>query len=112
MNSFELVNLKQNSVVIYMISGVLNGQLMLTQNGTERTSKYISSATPLNQTIRINDDDLARIANATYVNVYWFVDCEYVGQTEDWNVTNFFKAENETHNIEALLMVGFCNFNV
>lgn len=91
----------------FLISGVLNGQLELAQNGTVRSTDYISSATPLNQTIRISDNDMARISNASYVNVYWFVDCEYVGQTEEWDVTNLFKKENETHNIEALLMASF-----
>lgn len=80
---------------------------MLTQNETERTTDYISSADPLNQIIQINSTDLTRIENATYVSIYWFLDCQYIGQTDEWNATNFFKIENATHNLEALLVASF-----
>lgn len=88
-------------------SDVLNGELMLTQNGTERNTSYISSDVPLNQTIQINPADLTSIANASYVTVHWFIDCAYVGQSEEWNQTRFFKNENASHNIEALLVASF-----
>lgn len=80
---------------------------MLVQNGTERTTNYISSADPLNQAIEINAYDLARIKNASYVSVYWFLDCQYIGQSDEWNATNFFKKENATYNLEALLVASF-----
>lgn len=80
---------------------------MLIQNGTVRDTEYISSATPLNQSIQINDADMTSLANASYVSVYWFIDCEYIGQSEQWNASNFFKKENSTHNIEVLLVGSF-----
>lgn len=89
------------------ILDVLNGELLLTQNGTKRETEFISSATQLNQTIQIKESDVVKMANATYVTVYWFVDCEYVGQSDQWNSSNFFKKENATHNIEALLIASF-----
>lgn len=55
----------------------------------------------------MSDSDLTSIANASYVTIYWFVDCEYVGQSEQWNASNFFNVENATHNIEALLVASF-----
>lgn len=47
--------------------GILNGDLILMQNGTERKTEYISSADPLSQTIEIRDLDRQSIANASYV---------------------------------------------
>lgn len=90
-----------------MFTDTLNGELILSQNGTQRNATYISSATPLNQHIQINKSDMASIANASYVTVYWFVDCQYMGQSEDWNQTQLFRKENATHNIEALLVASF-----
>lgn len=100
------INVK-STINFHYFAGILNGELVLTQNGTVRSTEYISSATPLNQMIRVSDGDITSIANASYVSVFWFVDCEYVGQSDEWNSTNMFKTENATHNIEALLVASF-----
>lgn len=82
----------------------MNGNLTLIQNGTERITEYISSDQPLQQTINLNAADLDFIKrNATYIETYWFIDCEYVNKTDGYTALNHFKHENQTYNIEALI---------
>lgn len=91
-------------LLLNFLLDILNGNLTLTQNGTERTTTYISSAQPLLQTIAINAGDWDFLKrNATYFETYWFVDCEYVNKTDGLTIQHRFQNENATHNLEALM---------
>lgn len=90
-----------------IFSATLNGELELRQNGTARSTSFISSGSPLNQSIQINAQDFSALKNATYVTTYWFVDCQYVGQSESLSAIKHFNDENSTHSLEALVVASF-----
>lgn len=89
-------------------TGTLNGHLTLSQNGTLRDTVYVSSDQPLQQLIAIDQADMDLLnKNATYIETYWFIDCEYVNKTDGLTAQNHFKTENSTHDLEVLVVASF-----
>lgn len=80
----KLIQESSSNVYIHSSStGTLNGNLTLSQNGTVRENTYISSAQPLQQIVTISAADMNYLKqNATYIETYWFIDCEYVNKTD------------------------------
>lgn len=82
--------------------------MLLTQNQTLRKTEFISSAELLNQTVYISDTDMIYLlAKATYITTYWFIDCRYVGPSNNFTLINHYKKENSKYDIEGLVVASF-----
>lgn len=69
---------------------------------------YISN---LNETkimidMRKGDYDFI-MKNATAISTYWFIDCKYYGQTNDFTFAYNFTSPDVTHEIEALVIASY-----
>jgi hypothetical protein len=66
---------------IFSITNRFNGLMQLTQtNDTVRDNGFVSSASNTTHNIIISDKDRKFYNNATYIRVFWFVDCQYLGK--------------------------------
>lgn len=98
---FSSVILQNDNTNIYF-TDLLNGELTLSQNGTVRSTEYISSAHELNETVSILPTDLEFLTkNATYITTYWFVDCEYMGASNSLTSISKYLNENQKYDIEV-----------
>lgn len=86
---------------------MLNGQLMLTQNDTVVNSTYVSSTLPLNQTIALSESDQRALSRAAYVQTFWFINCQYIGTSDELSTLSNFTQENSTYTVEALVVASF-----
>lgn len=59
-----------------------------------------------NVTIQIREGDMDYLKNATTVSTYWFIDCKYYGQTNDFNFSYNFTNSDTSHVIEALIVAS------
>ncbi|XP_059612516.1 uncharacterized protein LOC132258962 isoform X2 [Phlebotomus argentipes] len=92
----------------FNITALLNGDLELSQNGTVRENEFVASELQVDHTIRLKESDMALLKqNATYVQTFWFIDCAYVGFTENYTLFNQYKTENQKYNIEALVVASY-----
>ncbi|XP_074098754.1 uncharacterized protein LOC141527257 isoform X2 [Cotesia typhae] len=92
----------------FEISPLLNGNLTIVQPNNTAASEYISSASEAEILIKLRKGDADYIeANATEITTYWFVDCKYYGQTNDFSFRfNFTKPETEA-SLEALVVASY-----
>lgn len=91
----------------FQVTDLLNGMMDLSQNGTARDTDYVSSQQPVNHTIALKAADSKLIAKSAYQRVYWFIDCVYVGQTDNLTFTNLYNKERAKYEIEALLVLSY-----
>lgn len=70
--------------------------------------KFVSTAfeTQFGVDIRKGDYDFI-IEKATSISTYWFIDCKYYGQTNNFNFSYNFTNSNVTRGIAALVMVSY-----
>lgn len=69
---------------------------------------YVSSGSEARVKIDVRKGDLEFIKKkATSISTFWFVDCKYFGQTDDFNFKTNFTKVNATYNIEALIVASF-----
>ncbi|XP_050464993.1 uncharacterized protein LOC126858579 [Cataglyphis hispanica] len=92
----------------FEITEYLNGNITIKQNDKTIVGDYISS---LNETkvmidIRKGDHDFI-MQNATTISTYWFIDCQYYGQTNDFAFAYNFTTPGMTHEIGALVIVSY-----
>lgn len=93
--------------ISFNLTSMLNGEMQLVQNETVINSTYISSTLPLNQTIALSDSDKKALEKAAYVNTFWFINCQYIGTSNELSTLSNFTRENDTYTIEALLVASF-----
>lgn len=100
---------KARTQISFDVTNHFNGQMQLTQNpnNTIRENGYVSSWTPTLHSILISEKDNKLLSKAAYFRVYWFIDCIYVGLTDELNFTNWYQKENEKYQVEALLEISY-----
>ncbi|KAJ6624807.1 hypothetical protein Bhyg_17572, partial [Pseudolycoriella hygida] len=87
---------------------LINGELLLTQNGTVQPAEFVSSAVELNQTILISPTDMEYLSeNATDITTHWFVDCKYLGASNNLTFVRQYLNENQKYDIEVLVVASF-----
>jgi membrane carboxypeptidase/penicillin-binding protein PbpC len=93
----------------FVVTNMFNGVMELSQgpNNTARENGYVSSQTETVHNIIISEKDMKLYNRASYIRVYWFIDCLYVGMTDTLNFSNWYRTENGKYNIEAVLMLSF-----
>lgn len=91
----------------HSFQGLLNGQMQLIQNQSIVDTEYISSVTPLNQTIVLTDSDKRVLRQATYIRTYWFINCQYIGTSDEFTKLSNYTSENQNYTIEALVVASF-----
>lgn len=79
----------------------------MTQNRSVVDTDYISSATPLNQTIVLTESDQRVLEKATYTRTYWFINCQYIGTSDEFTKLDNYTSENQNYTIEALVVASF-----
>lgn len=100
--------------VRFEVTNYFNGQMELIQgpNATIRENGFVSSQSETVHSIIIAEKDQKLYDRASYVRVYWFIDCLYVGMTDSLNFTNWYRTENGIYDVEALLMLSFEPFPI
>lgn len=91
----------------FEVTNHFKGLMQLVQNETIRENGYVSSQSETVHSIVISDKDKKLYNKASYVRIYWFINCLYVGMTDSLNFTNWYRNENGKYNVEALLMLSF-----
>jgi hypothetical protein len=93
----------------FEVTNHFTGLMQLTQgpNSTVRETNFVSTEYETVHNIIISDKDKKLYEKAAYLRVFWFVNCLYVGMTDDLEFRNWYRHENEKYNIEALLMLSF-----
>lgn len=99
--------LQNDNTNIYSFAGLLNGELLLSQNGTVRSTEFISSAQDLNETIYLSPSDMEVLSNATYYTTYWFIDCGYIGASNNLTSIKKYLNENQKYDLEVLVVASF-----
>uniref|UniRef100_A0A182XBN4 CCAAT-binding factor domain-containing protein n=1 Tax=Anopheles quadriannulatus TaxID=34691 RepID=A0A182XBN4_ANOQN len=97
----------KSATISFNLTSMLNGQLMLTQNDTVVNSTYVSSTLPLNQTIALSESDQRALSRAAYVQTFWFINCQYIGTSDELSTLSNFTQENSTYTVEALVVASF-----
>ncbi|XP_015113528.1 uncharacterized protein LOC107038779 isoform X2 [Diachasma alloeum] len=91
----------------FEITALLNGNISISQSNHTLESSYISSAVESEIKIDLREGDANYIIkNATEISTFWFVDCQYYGQTNDFTFRYNFTHPDETKSIEALVVAS------
>lgn len=80
--------------------------MILDQDGTIRDRQFVSVEAPVRHEINITDTDMAVINNSSYIEVFWFIDCKYVGKTSDLSYVYNYTSEGQSYNMEALVVAS------
>ncbi|XP_033214676.1 uncharacterized protein LOC117171450 isoform X2 [Belonocnema kinseyi] len=92
----------------YQVTQLLNGNVTIVQSNKTVEGTYVSSGSEADIKIELREGDAQFLSNnATLVSTYWFIDCKYYGQTNDYNFKTNFTKVNTTYNIEALIVASF-----
>lgn len=80
----------------------------LIQNNIIRDGSYVANNSPVNHTIILKEPDSKFLSdNATQVITYWFVDCVYYGQTENFSFIFNYNGTDKAHDVEALVVASY-----
>ncbi|XP_063991283.1 uncharacterized protein LOC135169841 isoform X2 [Diachasmimorpha longicaudata] len=91
----------------FQITGLLNGNVSISQSNHTLESSYVSSAVESEIKIDLRAGDANYIIkNSTQISTFWFVDCQYYGQTSDFTFRYNFTHPDETKSIEALVVAS------
>lgn len=91
----------------FLVANFFSGTMDLVQNQTTRTTAFVSSKNPTLHNLTISQNDLVLFDRAKYYRVFWFVNCQYVGQSDTLNYQSWYQKENEKFDVEAVLMLSF-----
>ncbi|XP_065216862.1 uncharacterized protein LOC135843026 [Planococcus citri] len=89
----------------FELTSYLNGEMTLKQNGTSSTSDYISNATEVKHHITLHQPDANYIAD-TDVTTHWYLDCKYIGKTNDMALVYNYTTSDVTHTIVAIIIAS------
>lgn len=95
--------------VLYNITSFLNGNLNLTQHQKEIASdKYVALNQELSHEVILSSTDAAYLRrNATDIETYIFIDCQFINRTKGLIFKHNYTELNAEHLIEALVIVSF-----
>ncbi|XP_070160443.1 uncharacterized protein [Polyergus mexicanus] len=100
--------LDTSALIKFEITEYLNGNITIKQNNKTVVGDYISSLNETKIMIDIHKGDYDFIKqNATMISTYWFIDCQYYGQTNDFAFAFNFTNPGMTHEIGALVIVSY-----
>lgn len=78
------------------------------QNNETIKNNIVSNATVLNQTIVLKQSDADYIRDkGTSIKSYWFVDCHFVGISDNLTFISSFNVSDIQHSIESIVVVGY-----
>lgn len=79
-----------------------------TVNTANKTGAYISSTNETKLMIDLNEPDYNFVTqHATSISTYWFIDCKYYGQTNDFTFVYNFTNPGVTREIGALVIASY-----
>lgn len=113
---FEIELAEANAQV--NVTELFSGNMLIEQDGVLRESKFVSVEQPVTHVLNISDYDMAVLKNASYFDVYWFLNCKYIGKTKSLNFTMKYEGDDENFNMQELVVsspdpvriVIFCHF--
>ncbi|XP_011172773.2 uncharacterized protein LOC105205181 [Solenopsis invicta] len=92
----------------FEISECLNGNVTIKQANKTIAGEFISSTNETKLMIDMRKGDYDFIThNASVLSTYWFIDCKYYGQTNDFTFAYNFTSPGVTHEIGALVIVSY-----
>ncbi|KAF7989337.1 hypothetical protein HCN44_008011 [Aphidius gifuensis] len=92
----------------FEITTLLNGNMTIAQSNHSIENNYVSSDAETEIKIDLRSGDYDYITkNATELSTYWFIDCQYYGQTNDFNFKYNFTNPNTESSIEALIVASY-----
>ncbi|XP_012271533.1 uncharacterized protein LOC105694949 isoform X2 [Orussus abietinus] len=90
------------------ITSMLNGKIMISQPNRTTESRYVSSTSEAKSIVSLHKGDYNYLmTNATSISTFWFVDCKFYGQSENFSFGYNFTIPNTSHTIEALVIASF-----
>ncbi|XP_011331991.1 uncharacterized protein LOC105276228 isoform X2 [Ooceraea biroi] len=106
--SFIIWSFDTSAVVQFEITEYLNGNITAEQANKTVAGDYISSINETKLMVDIRKDDYEFIMQkATAISTYWFIDCKYYGQTNNFAFVYNFTSPNVTHEIGALVIASY-----
>ncbi|KYM94803.1 hypothetical protein ALC62_14398, partial [Cyphomyrmex costatus] len=92
----------------FEITDCLNGNIAIKQANKTIAGEYISSTNETKLTIDLQKADYDFITQkATVILTYWFIDCKYYGQTNDFTFIYNFTSPGVTYEIGALVIASY-----
>ncbi|XP_014295395.1 location of vulva defective 1 isoform X1 [Microplitis demolitor] len=92
----------------FEITPLLNGNITIKQSNNTLTSEYVSSDSEAEVVIKLRKGDIDYIeANATEITTFWFVDCKYYGQSNDYTFHYNFTKPETVASLEALVVASY-----
>lgn len=86
----------------------LNGEMDLIQNDVTLKHEYVSNKENTLHQIRLKQSDFEFLnSSSTSVLTYWFLDCQYMGPSDDYSLTIKYNNSEEVHDVEALVVANF-----
>jgi len=93
---------------LFLILEYLNGNITAEQANKTIAGDYILSVNETKLMINMHKNDRDFIMQkATTISTYWFIDCKYYGQTNDFIFIYNFTKPNVTHEIGALVIASY-----
>ncbi|XP_012220832.1 uncharacterized protein [Linepithema humile] len=93
---------------VFEISEYLSGNITMQQANKTIDGDYISNVSETKLMIDMRKSDYNFIMKkATAISTYWFIDCKYYGQTNDFTFAYNFTSPNMTHEIGALVIASY-----
>lgn len=93
--------------VKFDVANFFHGGMTLIQNKTIRSEAFVSSKSPTVHQLAISDNERNLFDRASYYRVFWFVNCQYVGETNSLSYESWYQTENDKFDVEAVLMLSF-----
>ncbi|XP_018367132.1 PREDICTED: uncharacterized protein LOC108763766 isoform X2 [Trachymyrmex cornetzi] len=92
----------------FEISECLNGNITVKQTNKTIAGEYISSINETKLTIDLRKGDYNFIMQkATAILTYWFIDCKYYGQTNNFAFVYNFTSPGVTYEVGALVIASY-----
>lgn len=105
--SWAIICLSDASAEIkFEITENLNGNLMIKQNNKTIMGDYISSTNETKLMIDIRKGDYDFIIAHMTISAFWFINCQYYGQTNDLVFAYNFTSPGTTYEIGALVIAS------
>ncbi|KAL6262341.1 hypothetical protein P5V15_007432 [Pogonomyrmex californicus] len=92
----------------FEITESLNGNITIEQANKTIAGEYVSSTNETKLMISMRKGDYNFITQkATVISTYWFIDCKYYGQTNDFTFVYNFTSPGMIHEIGALVIASY-----
>ncbi|XP_043682714.1 uncharacterized protein LOC122636001 isoform X2 [Vespula pensylvanica] len=97
-----------SSRISFEVTSLLNGNITMSQSNKTLNDKFVSTALETQFGIDIRKGDYNFIIEkATSISTYWFIDCQYYGETNDLNFSYNFTNADMSRDIAALVIASY-----